>query len=235
MSLVPVLCRELSLIPMSNNSIELSFNTQITSISRPIPFPRKMMNDISENPSWSPLSCPVPLLCKLLSLALIVRATLVSPQESVLSRYYRHERPIVICNRCWCVQSNQWSMDNSQGKCGRYKIKLRLNAHWSNRFMNLPCSINGQMRRRIVAAPNDNSDGKLSRFKGLAIVRVQTFSSRIIEYTIAWFRFPLPPSLVASAMKLRWLSPCRLAFKSFASSPSILCTNSTLRFPPAPP
>ena len=30
------------------------------------------------------------------------------------------------------------------------------------------------MRRRIAVAPNDNFDAKLSRFKGLAIVRVQT-------------------------------------------------------------
>ena len=108
---------------------------------------------------------------------------IVSPQESVLLRYYRHERPIAIVRPV--LKYPIKSMDNSQGKCSRYRIKLRLNAHWSNRFMNLPCSINGQMRRRIVAAPNDNSDGKLSRFKGLAIVRVQTFSSRIIEYTIA--------------------------------------------------
>ena len=44
--------------------------------------------------------------------------------------------------------------------------------------------INKHMRHRIAAIQNDNSNGKSRRFKGLAIVRAQTFSSQIIEYAI---------------------------------------------------
>ena len=130
------------------------------------------MNDISENPSWSPLSCPVPLPRTSLSLTLNVRSTLLSPQESVLLRYYRHERPIAIVRPV--LMSPIKSAGNSQGKCGRYKIKLRLPAHWSKVFMALSRVLCAQVRRRIAVTPNNNFSGKLSRFKGLAIERIQT-------------------------------------------------------------
>ena len=55
------------------------------------------------------------------------------------------------------------------------------------------------MRRRIAVAPNDNFDAKSSRFKGLAIVRVQTSSSQIIEYAIVC----IPPPLLPIINRLR--------------------------------
>ena len=109
---------------------------------------------------------------------------IVSPQESVLLRYYRHERPIAIVRPV--LKYPIKSMDNSQGKCSRYRIKLRLNAHWSNEFMELSHVMNGQSRCRIAAAPNDNSNGKSSRFKGFAIVRVQTSILQFLEYAKAF-------------------------------------------------
>ena len=57
-----------------------------------LPPPRKMKNDISR----SPLSCPVPLPHKSISLTLNIHIILVSPQESVLLYDYRHEGPIAI-------------------------------------------------------------------------------------------------------------------------------------------
>ena len=79
-----------------NNLHTLSLNAQITPVSCPVSSPRNMMNDISENPKWSPLSCPAPFSHSPITVTLNVRFTLVSPQESVLSRYYRHERPVAI-------------------------------------------------------------------------------------------------------------------------------------------
>ena len=82
-------------------------------------------------------------------------------------------------------------MDNSQGKCGRYKVKLRLNTHWSDMIMVLSHVMNNRMRRQIAVAPNDNASGKSSRFKGLTIVRIQTSSTRIAKVCIPPFLFPL--------------------------------------------
>ena len=103
-----------------------------------------------------------------------VRATLVSLQESVLLRYYRHERPIAIVRPVLKTPTKLAEADNLLGKCSRFKRKLHHNAHWSNVSENLPCPIMNQARHRIAVAPNDNSHGKSNRFKGLAIVRVQT-------------------------------------------------------------
>ena len=61
-----------------------------------------------------------------------VRTTLESPQESVLLRYYCPERPIAIVRPVLIK-----SADNLQGKCGRYKIKPRLDFHWSDMVMAL--------------------------------------------------------------------------------------------------
>ena len=66
------------------------------------------------------------------------------------------------------------SADNSQDKCSRYKIKLHLSSHWSDVFIALSHVLAKQLRLRIAITPNDNFNGKSSRFKGLAIVRVQT-------------------------------------------------------------
>ena len=49
---------------------------------------------------------------------------------------------------------------------------LRLHAYWSNMFIVLSRVLCNQVRRRIAVVSNDNSNGKTSRFKGLAIVRV---------------------------------------------------------------
>ena len=87
-------------------------------------------------------------------------------------------------------------MDNSQGKCGRYKIKLRPFTHWSNEIIALSHVSNDPLRRRIAVAPNDS---KSSRFKGLAIVRIQTSHPRSIEYAIAC----IPPSLFPFVNQLR--------------------------------
>ena len=94
------------------------------------------------------------------------RTTLVSPQKSVLLRYFRHERPIAIVRPV--LKYPIKSMDNLQGKCGRYKNNLRPLAHWFDQSV----ALSNQMCRRIVAAPNDNSSVKSSRFKGIAIGRV---------------------------------------------------------------
>ena len=83
------------------------------------------------------------------------------------------------------------SMDNSQGKCGRYKVRLRLFAHWSDIIMVLSHVMNSQVRRRIEVATHDNSDGKSSRFKDLDIVRIQTLSSKFLGYAIVC----IPPFL----------------------------------------
>ena len=201
MSLVPVSRRELSITQDSNNSIEYALNARISLTSRPTSLLRRMVNDISENPSRSPLSCLVPLPRTLISLTLNVRTTLILPQESVWLRYYRHERPIAMVRPV--LMSPIKSADNSQGKCGRYKIKLRLFAHWSNVFIALSHALSSQVRRRIVVTPKDNSSGKSSRFKGLAIVRVQTNFSQYLEYVIACIHPLFPSSLFVSDMKLR--------------------------------
>ena len=116
-------------------------------MSRPISLPRTIKNDISENPSRSPLSCPVPIS----RTSIAVSLTLVSPQKSVLLRCYRHERLIAIVRPV--LKNLVKSMDNSQGKCGRYKSKLRPLAHWFNESVALSQVMNTQMRRRIAAAP----------------------------------------------------------------------------------
>ena len=69
--------------------------------------------------------------------------------------YYRQERPISIVRPVLMRPSK--STDNSQGKCGRYKVKLRPFAHWSNVFVAFSHVFCNQMRRRIVVIPNDNS------------------------------------------------------------------------------
>ena len=58
MSPVPVLCRESSNHQKSEMQIVLTINTFTTLMSRPIPPPRKIKNDISANPSGSPLHVP---------------------------------------------------------------------------------------------------------------------------------------------------------------------------------
>ena len=178
MSLVPVSPRAPS--PTQEPNV-LTANTQITLISCPVSSPRNMMNDISENPSWSPLSCPAHVSRLSITVTLNVRFTLVSPQECVLPLFYRHERPIAIVRPVLMLMVK--SMDNSQGKCARYKVKLRPIAHWSNDMNALSRVMNNPVRRRIAVAPDDNSEGKPSRFKGLAIVRVQTSSLQIIVYS----------------------------------------------------
>ena len=85
------------------------------------------------------------------------------------------------------------TMDNSQGKCGRYKAKLRPIAHWSNDITALSRIMNNSVRRRIAVAPNDNSSGKSSRFKGHAIVCGQTPSAQLLEHAIVCVS-PPPPS-----------------------------------------
>ena len=86
-----------------------------------------MINDISENPKRSPLSYPARISHSPITVTLSVRFTLVSPQESVPSRYYRHERPIAMVRPV--LKYPIKAVDNSQGKCGRYKIKPRPFAH----------------------------------------------------------------------------------------------------------
>ena len=117
-----LICRSFLSYVEIHHSIKFTFNVCTTFTSRPIPLPRKMKNNISENPSRSPLSCPVPFPRQPSSLNCNVHATLVSPQESVLLRYYRHERPIDIV-RSVLMRSIK-SIDNSQGKCGRYKLSF---------------------------------------------------------------------------------------------------------------
>ena len=112
-------------------------------------------------------SCPAPISHLSITVHLHVRSTLVSPQESVLLHFYRHKRPIAIVRPVLMFRVK--SMDNSQGKCNRYKVKLRFNAQWSPMAIALSHVVNNQMR---PIASNDNSEGKSSRFKGLAIVRV---------------------------------------------------------------
>ena len=142
-------------------------------------------------PSWSPLSFPVPLSHSSITASLVIQFPLMSPQESVLFRYYRHERPIVIVRPA--LKYSIRTMDNSQGKCGRYKAKLCPTVHWSDDVTALSCVMNKPLRRRIAVAPNDNSNGKSSRFKGLAIVRVQTPCAQIIKSAIACIPpFPFP-------------------------------------------
>ena len=172
MPLVPASRQEPPTTQESNNSVVSTLRTRITLMSCPISSPRNMMNDISENPSWSPLFCPASNSHLSFIVPLNVRSTLVSPQESVLLHVYRHERPIAIVRPV--LMSPIKSAGNSQGKCGRYKIKLRLPAHWSKVFMALSRVLCAQVRRRIAVTPNDNFSGKLSRFKGLAIERIQT-------------------------------------------------------------
>ena len=91
-SLVPVSRQESSLVPEPIESIVPPLDTQITSVSCLASSPRNKMNDISENPKWSPLSCPAPFSHSSITVTLNVRFNLVSPQESVPPRYYRHER-----------------------------------------------------------------------------------------------------------------------------------------------
>ena len=55
--------------------------------------------------------------------------------------------------------------------------------------------MNESVHRRIATAPNDNSEGKSSRFKGLAIVRAQTLFTQSLEYAIVCI-LPLPSPLV---------------------------------------
>ena len=85
-----------------------------------------------------------------ISLTPNIRTTLVSSQESILLRYYHHERPIAIVRPV--LKYPIKSMYNLQGKCGRYKSKLRPLAHWFDQSV----ALSNQMLRRIVAAPNDN-------------------------------------------------------------------------------
>ena len=80
MPLVPVSRQEPSPPQELNNSIVLTFNAQTTLVSCPVSSPRNMMNDISENPSWSPLSCPAHISHLPITVTLNVRSTLVSPQ-----------------------------------------------------------------------------------------------------------------------------------------------------------
>ena len=91
MPLVPASCQESPKIQESSSLNTPSLDTQITSVSCLVSSPRSKMNDISENPSWSPLSCPAHIFPLSITVTLNVRSTLVSPQEFVLSRYYRHE------------------------------------------------------------------------------------------------------------------------------------------------
>ena len=127
------------------------------------------------------------------------------------------------------------TMDNSQGKCGRYKVKLRPIAHWSDDIIALSHVMNNSMRRRIAVAPNDNSNGKSSRFKGFAIVRVQTQFLQSIEYAIACIPPPFSSFVnhFCNEITMTPPMPSGIQFKSHAYSPSILCTNTTLHFPPA--
>ena len=156
MSLVPVSRRAPSTAQESDTSFILTLDAQIILMSRPTSLSRKLKNDISENPSWSPLSCPVPLSRTFITFTLNVCPTLTSPQKSVLFYHYRHECPIAIVRPVLMLPIK--SMGNSQGKCGRYKIRLRLYAHWSDVFMALSHVMKNRMRRRIAVAPNDNSE-----------------------------------------------------------------------------
>ena len=67
--------------------------------------------------------------------------------------------------------------------------------------------MNSQMRRRIAAASNDNSSGKSSRFKGLAIVRVQAQSTQIIEYAIEYILSLLPPFVNPVCNEITMIQP----------------------------
>ena len=87
MPLVPVSRQEPSLIQESDNLDAPSLNTQIMPDSCLISSPRNMTNDISENPKWSPLSCPAHISYLPVTVTLNVRFAPVSPQESVLSRF----------------------------------------------------------------------------------------------------------------------------------------------------
>ena len=58
MSLVTISRQEPSPTQELNESIVPPLDTQITLIACPVSAPRNMMNDISENPKCSPLSCP---------------------------------------------------------------------------------------------------------------------------------------------------------------------------------
>ena len=92
MSLVPVSRQESSTSQESNNAIVSSIHTQITPMSCPFSPPRNMMNDISENPSCSPLSCPAHISYLSITVTLNVRSTLVSPQEPVLAIIVKNAR-----------------------------------------------------------------------------------------------------------------------------------------------
>ena len=76
-SLVSVSRLESSTIQEPDNSVVLALDTQTIFVSRPTSFPHKTMNDISENPSWSPLSCPAPISRMSITVPLNVRITLV--------------------------------------------------------------------------------------------------------------------------------------------------------------
>ena len=108
------------------------------------------MNDVSEIPSWSPLSCPAHISHLSITVTLNARSTLVPPQESVLLHYYRHECPITIVRLV--LKYSIKTMDNSQGKCGRYKAKLRPIAHWFDEIIALSLVMNEYVRHRIAAS-----------------------------------------------------------------------------------
>ena len=194
MSLVPVSRQESPPAQESNESIVLPLNTQVTLLSCLISSPRNMMNGISENPSWSPLSCPAHISQLSLTVTLNAQFTFLLPQEYALFRYNRHERLIAIVRPV--LKHSGKTMDNSEGKCARYKVKPRPFAHWSNEITALSRVMNECARRRVAVAPNDNSEGKSSRFKGLAIVRVQTSSAHSLEYTIVCILL-LPSTLIS--------------------------------------
>ena len=123
MQLVTITHQEPSPVQESNESLVPPLSTQIILVSSLVSSPCNKMYDISENPSWSPLSCPAPFSHSSVTVTLNVRFILVSPQESVLPRYYRHERPIAIARPV--LKYPIKLMDNSEGKCARYKMKPR--------------------------------------------------------------------------------------------------------------
>ena len=91
MPLVLVSRRAPSPIQESVNLIELTLKAPITLISCPFSPPHNMMNDTSENPSWSPLSCPASISQSFITVPLDICSTLESPQESVILRFHRHK------------------------------------------------------------------------------------------------------------------------------------------------
>ena len=78
MPLVTISRQEPSPSQELNKSIVLLPNTQTTLLSYPVLFPRNKTNDISENPKWSPLSCPAHISHLPIAVTLNVHFTLVS-------------------------------------------------------------------------------------------------------------------------------------------------------------